>query len=206
MKRSFYLLLALSLVITLPLAAQDENSKSPVPDFHTPKEWRGETLTLPPGFASDLKWNGIEHIRFAPGMFKPESESFFSYVLVFLLNKDSDVSRENLHAQILTYYRGLSKAVMGKKGADVKFEDFTFKLDEEEDESGVLSGVLNWVEPFATKKKQTLNIEISQWTYKGGAVLYFVVSPQKKDHAIWKEMRKYRDAFELSGMVLSKGK
>lgn len=33
-----------------------------------PKDWGGETIKLPPGFAPDMKLKGSEHIRFAPGM------------------------------------------------------------------------------------------------------------------------------------------
>lgn len=35
-------------------------------------EWKGERLELPPGFAPNLGWTGVEHIRFAPGMFEAE--------------------------------------------------------------------------------------------------------------------------------------
>ena len=172
----------------------------PEVNFHTPLEWRGETLKLPPGFAPDLKWNGIEHIRFAPGMFQSDSESFFSYVLVFLLNKGDDISDESLHAQILTYYGGLAKAVMGGKSMSVKTEDFQLKLDPAEgDQKGkVWTGVLDWVEPFATQKPQKLNMEVHLLSQKDEApILYFTVSPQETNHAIWKEMRGYRAKFEV---------
>ena len=33
-----------------------------------------------------MKLTGVEEIRFAPGMFKPESETFFTYVFVFALS------------------------------------------------------------------------------------------------------------------------
>ncbi len=199
MKKLFPLIFFLLLMSISRITAQDD-----VPDFHTPKEWRGETLKLPPGFAPDLKWGGVEHIRFAPGMFKPDSDSFFSYVLVFLLSKDDDISSENMQAQVLTYYRGLAKAVMGGKGQSVKAEDFQLKLEQSKDKKNSWHGVLDWVEPFATQKPQNLNLEVNLWKRKDSPVLYFCVSPQKKDHEIWKEMRKYRDLFQVSGETLSK--
>ena len=48
-----------------------------------PEGWGGETIQLPPGFAPDMKLKGSEHIRFAPGMMKPKSDSFFCYAFVF---------------------------------------------------------------------------------------------------------------------------
>lgn len=199
------LLLSLFL-LTLSLSGSAQESSV---EFHTPPEWRGESIQLPPGFAPDLKWNGVEHIRFAPGMFQPDSESFFSYVLVFLLKDGDDVSEAAVKEQILTYYQGLAKAVMGSKQISVDTSTFTLELGplENPDESPpaaakdaevkTWNGVLDWVEPFATQKKQALTIEVHLWNRGKNPVVYFTVSPQDKDHEIWKEMRKYRSLFEL---------
>lgn len=176
--------------------------------FKTPKEWRGEVITLPPGFAKDLKWHGTESIKFAPGMFDAESESFFSYVLVFLLSKDDDITDEAVKAQVLTYYQGLATAV-GKFDKDVT-DKFKLTLqkskdgdpksppaDAKEQKIQGWTGTLEWVEPFRTKAAQTLNFEVHLWKNGERPVLYFAVSPQKTNHAIWDEMRKYRAAFTL---------
>src|SRR6056297_207241 len=81
--------------------------------------WRGERIELPPGFAPDLGWDGVEHIRFAPGMFDPEAPGFFSYVLAFLLSPDDEAALEALEAEFLVYYRGLAESVMGQRGQSV---------------------------------------------------------------------------------------
>ena len=178
--------------------------------FHTPENWRGEIIKLPPGFAPDLQWHGIESIKFAPGMFQADSESFFSYLLVFLLSKDDDVSEKSVKAQILTYYKGLAKAVMGGKKLPVDTEKFSLDLQEEKSdkpravpadagkgEIKIWTGTLKWIEPFATQKPQTLNFEVHLWKKGEQPVLYFTVSPRETDHAIWKEMRPYRAKFTI---------
>jgi hypothetical protein len=106
----FFLCLILLAAITPHASAEPEF----VFETGTP-EWKGERLDLPPGFAPDLGWTGVEHIRFAPGMFKAGEPDFFSYVLVFLLEPGSDVSESALKRELLVYYRGLSKAVMAGK-------------------------------------------------------------------------------------------
>ena len=73
--------------------------------------WRGERIPLPPGFAKDMGWRGFEEIRFAPGMFEPDSEQFFTYVLAFYLEPGTTTREENLKREFLAYYRGLAKAV-----------------------------------------------------------------------------------------------
>ncbi len=61
-----------------PLSAADETTEKLT--FNT--TWRGERIELPPRFAPTMTLKGIEEIRFAPGMFKAESDWFFSYVFV----------------------------------------------------------------------------------------------------------------------------
>ncbi|MBI3866583.1 MAG: hypothetical protein HY290_32275, partial [Planctomycetia bacterium] len=70
------------------LAAEDPKA----PRLAAPEGWGGETIALPPGFAPDMKLKGSEHIRFAPGMMKAESDSFFSYAFVFELESKPELT------------------------------------------------------------------------------------------------------------------
>ena len=63
---SAILLAAVALLIQAVATAQD-NLKV---EIETPKGWRTETLSLPTGFAKDMKLTGFEEVRFAPGMFR----------------------------------------------------------------------------------------------------------------------------------------
>jgi hypothetical protein len=87
---SFLLRLLAALLFTMAssVPAQDA-AKEPTFVFDTGvPPWKGERLELPPGFAPDLGWTGVEHIRFAPGMFDPEASDFFSYAIAFLLSAE----------------------------------------------------------------------------------------------------------------------
>jgi len=198
-------LLLLAMLLPGQLTAQQPET-GPTFEFQTPKAWRGEVIALPPGFAKDLAWKGVENIRFAPGMFKAEHANFFSYVLVFLLDKDADVSEAAVKKQVLVYYQGLAQAVAGKVLPDLDTDAFELELkaaDELKPNPGgdkvegmkTWAGTLDWIEPFATKKAQTLNLEVHVWKHEEQPALYFTVSPQATDHAIWKEMRDYRKGF-----------
>ena len=101
--------IAVSAVSFLP--AVEEGKDIPL---EAPEGWKGETSSRPPGFAPGMKLQGLEKIRFAPGMFKPESESFFSYAFVFRLGPKQDLSLKTVESEILVYYRGLAKAVGGE--------------------------------------------------------------------------------------------
>lgn len=206
--RTLAFLLFFAVLLPSQLLAQQPES-GPTFDFQTPPAWRGEVISLPPGFAKNLAWKGTENIRFAPGMFKAEHANFFSYVLVFLLEGEADVSEAAVKKQVLVYYQGLAQAVAGKALPDLDTDAFKLKLtpadelkpnpggDKADKAEGLKtwSGTLDWIEPFATKKAQTLNLEVHLWKHGEQPALYFTVSPQATDHAIWKEMRGYRAGF-----------
>ncbi len=107
---------AVSLLLSGTLLFAEEPSSF---KLAAPTGWGGETIALPPGFAPDMKLQGSEHIRFAPGMMKPESDSFFSYAFVFDLQPQPIVTETVVKEEFLKYYRGLCKAVLNGKLPDV---------------------------------------------------------------------------------------
>ena len=152
-------------ILALAIPAPGQTDAKPTGDvtFHFETgspPWTGERIDLPPSFARDLGWNGVEEIRFAPGMFRPGETDFFSYILVFVLEPGADISEEGLKKELLTYYRGLSKAVMGSAGLTVETDGFSVSIEKAEgaEPSPPLSApdaagwtaVLEWIEPFAT--------------------------------------------------------
>lgn len=201
------LLPAILLVTAVPAPAQDPAAE-PQFIFETGvPPWKGERLELPPGFAPDLGWNGVEHIRFAPGMFDPEAPDFFSYVIAFLLSADGEVSEGALREELLIYYRGLSKAVMKGKGLTVNAEAFTISLEKAENPRSVpasaeevvaYTGNLKWTEPFATQEAQTLQLEVFVWHHGDRPVVLSAVSPVARDQEIpWKQLREICSKFRL---------
>ena len=195
---------ALSLLMSVTLVAFDEPRTE---QLAAPAEWGGETIKLPPGFAPDMKLKGTEHIRFAPGMMKPDSSSFFSYAFVFELQPKPVLTEAVVKDEFLKYYRGLCKAVLGGEQPEVDPSKFTLKLQRVQSDAKPTSdkkstamstrytGTLDWVEPFATKKPQKLNLEIRTWAKKDRNYIFVCVSPQARDAAIWKQLHKIRDDY-----------
>jgi hypothetical protein len=199
-------IIAISLLFPgMMLTAQEPQSA----ELTAPVGWGGETIKLPPGFAADMKWTGVEHIRFAPGMMKPPSDSFFCYAFVFDLDRQPELSEAVIKDEFLKYYRGLCKAVLRGQRPDVDLSKFTLELkriesttktsayeqDSDIGRPGQYSGTLTWVEPFATKQAQTLNLEIWSWTRAERNYLFACVSPQSRDSAIWQQLRAIRDDY-----------
>ena len=182
----------------------------PVFQFETgPPTWRGERIALPPGFAPDLGWSGVEEIRFAPGMFEAEAPDFFSYVLVFHLAPGSEVSEAGLKRELLVYYRGLAKAVMAGKEKTVDPSGFTVTLTKAESPTLAApdaapkaegwTGTLDWIEPFATEKTQKLHLEVHVWKEGEHPVVLSCVSPVDPGAEIaWPALRGIRKTFRFT--------
>ena len=195
-------LFAVSLLLTATLLVADETNPA---KLAAPEGWSGETIALPPGFAPDMKLKGSEHIRFAPGMMKPASDSFFSYAFVFELQAKPDLTDAVVKEEFLKYYRGLCTKVLDGKAPDVDPSKFTLELQRlksdakaqpnEKDAPVLYTGTLDWVEPFATKKSQKLNLEIRTWTRTDRNYLFACVSPQARETAIWKQLHAIRDGY-----------
>ena len=161
-------------------------------EMETPKGWRTETLSLPTGFAKDMKLTGFEEVRFAPGMFRPDAEDFFTYCFVFCLPDQSPPNPKVLTEELLKYYRGLAVAVTRRSGIDVKSASFTLKITPVKESKTKSRAVMTWIEPFATRKPQTLNLEIESVLDNSvkGCLLKIAVSPKPRDGNVWKPMRK----------------
>lgn len=190
-------LLIISLLVASTAAADEPNKFV----LAAPTGWGGETIKLPPGFARDMKWKGVEHIRFAPGMMKADSKTFFSYAFVFELDRNTDQTQKSVTEEFLKYYRGLSSAVGRGKIPDLDPSKFVFKLKPTKlaifpDESAKsYTGVLDWIEPFATRKQQKLNVEIQTWSNSEHNYVFACVSPKELGSAIWKQLHKIRDDY-----------
>ncbi len=194
-------IVAVSLLMSGTLLAAEEKGPE---KLAAPSGWGGETIQLPPRFAPDMKLKGAEHIRFAPGMMKADSDSFFSYAFVFELETEPELTDAVVEEEFLKYYRGLCTAVLNKSLPDLDPSKFTLKLQrlkldstgkQVADSPVQYVGTLNWIEPFATKKPQKLNLEIWTWSSGGSNYLFACVSPRARDGEIWKQLHKIRDDY-----------
>jgi hypothetical protein len=196
-------MLRLSAMLGALLVTAGEPDTDPPYRLPEPKGWGKETIELPPGFAPDMKWKGVEELRFAPGMFKADAADFFSYALLFWLPDDQKNDPATMQQELLTYYRGLAKAVLGSKKEKVDTSAFALTITEAKEKPGkratgepvtAYTGELRWTEPFATGKPQTLRFEIHVWhsdKHKRHCV-FVCASPQPESAEVWKTLREIR--------------
>jgi hypothetical protein len=188
--------------LVLTTVAAGEQAKEPPYQLPTPKGWITEKFPLPPTFARDMKWKGVEDLRFAPGMFKANAPDFFSYAMLFWLPEDAETDAKALERELLAYYRGLAATVLKRKKQNVDTNAFTLTItpaahqpDKRPDGAAVVGydGELKWTEPFATGKPQTLRLEIQVWPSTKHQCLFICASAQPATSAVWKTLREIRD-------------
>ena len=108
--RTATVLLLLTIVLASPVFSEEPEASLP---FHlpAPEGWLTETIPFPLDFAPELDYQGLEELRFAPGMFKTESENLWSYTFVWWFPDSTEVSNERLEKDLSRYFEGLMVAV-----------------------------------------------------------------------------------------------
>ena len=186
------------MLVGMWVAAQPENPPYQMPQ---PRGWGKESITLPPPFAPKMTWKGAEELRFAPAWLKADSDTFFSYTLLFWLPADQKVDKGTVEKELLTYYQGLATAILRRKQQEADVSAFAVTLKESSADKRVSGeavsayvGELKWTEPFTTGKPQTLHLDVHTWhcdKHKHHCVL-ICASPQPPMAAVWKSLREIR--------------
>jgi len=188
---SFLVLLLTWGVVATPGAAQEAIE---VP-FHlsTPKGWRTETIPFPLDFAPELEYEGLEELRFSPGMFKEMEVDYWSYVFVWWVPEDTSFSTQRLENDLETYFKGLTDGVSRIRGFDAGDPEHVAELKEVAVRSpglGSWEGSIHTFDVFATRKpiRLGLRIDIRHCQEQGHLAAFFQLSPQPVRHKIWEIM------------------
>jgi hypothetical protein len=152
-----------------------------------PAGWRSERLALPPDFAPELEWRGVEDLLFAPGMFAPESDSYFSYVLALRVEEVLEVDERFLEDFLEKYYRGLCRAVgeERKLALDLAKVDATVRRGP----AGFRAEVAMF-DAFTTGAPLELALELEVRAAPRATELIGLASPLDQEAPIWSELRK----------------
>ncbi len=153
--------------------------------------WRSEHLPFPISFAPSLGYKGIEEVRFAKGWGTPESDEFWTYAFLWYLDEDPQLSQSKLKTDINAYFDGLMN-VVGKDTKDIPKTQTSFTK-----EDMVYHGEATVYDAFFTKELITLQIDaVSDYCpIKEKYTVLFTISPQPREHNVWKTLNAIDLAF-----------
>ncbi len=168
----------------------------------TPADWRFERIDFPLSFAPEIRYNGFEELRFAPGMFKPESDTYFTYVFVMKITDAVTLDAPALQSLLETYFRGLCRTVGKEKKFDIDTSKITAQVRPVQPDAPPtrsFSATVASFDPFVTGKPLTLNFEMlvidkSRTDHR----IFAAISPKPADSPIWKQLRTLKDQFQAA--------
>jgi hypothetical protein len=197
----------LALVCVAAVAAGCQTAPQPAPkqplpfDWSTPSGWRSETIPFPLDFAENLPLTGLEELRFAPGMFKPEQPGYWSYAFVWWLEGKPALTAIELQDHLYNYFVGLTTAVGKDKNFVLQRSRFATQMQSApapESKSGhpvdAFVGTADLYDAFTTGQPIHLNLDVWVWdcSHKDHRVAVVLASPQASDTPIWNELRARR--------------
>jgi len=176
-------------------------------ELSAPKDWRKETINFPLDFAPELKYQGFEELRFAPGMFKPESDTYFTYVFFWYLNGSEKITSETLEKDLTLYFKGLCKAVGKERNLNIdlsKVKSIITKqpltVNNKKKYQSLYQAIINTYDPFNKGEAIKLNLEITvvNTTNQNKTILFFCVSTKPFNSEVWKQLSGIRNTFSIN--------
>ena len=174
--------------------AADSSFTLPVPDG-----WRTETIPFPLEFAPSLPYSGVEELRFAPGVFVPASEEFWTYAFCWWLPEDTFLDSQLLEGDLATYFAGLTASVTESEHFAADDPRFAIDLvpERDGDHAHRWAGTAEIFDAFATHTQITLNLDVEAIPCPdaGAVALLFLASPQPAGHVVWRTLQSVRAGF-----------
>lgn len=182
------------------LFAEGVSAQLPAYEFPAPAGWGKETFKLPPGFAKEITFNGIEDIRFTPGWSKQGNVQYWSYAFVWLIKGSQSFTEKSLSAYMTAYYNGIYLSNLGQKPAPAAgftssgFRQVETSNGDRETFEGFVK-TLNFLshDPLALH----LRVHVRKSPVGRASAILFEISPQPYTHAVWKELASVSNGFRL---------
>lgn len=174
----------------------------------TPAGWRFERINFPLSFAPELKYEGFEELRFAPGMFSPESDTYFTYIFAMKITNEATLDAAGLQSLLETYFCGLCWTVAKEKKFDIDVTKISAKVragKPDAQPTGHFEATVESFDPFVTGKPLTLYLEmIVIETSRTDHRVFAAVSPKPADSPVWKVLRSLKEQFQERSTLATK--
>jgi hypothetical protein len=189
-----FLVLLLTLAAACQPAAKKERKWEPPYSFELPAGWGLERMEFPIEFAPDIKYKGVEDLRFAPGWGDANSPEHWSYAFLWWLEGDLPFNQQMFTKYLNEYYSGLvQRNVVSRKIPADKQMPVTVSIGDRGNDTytGAIS-MLNYM----TLQPIDLNCVIHVKHYKTNTAVFVEVSPQQQDHKVWTTMDRLVEGFK----------
>ena len=168
----------------------------PIP---APDDWRKQSRAFPLEFAPTIGLEGHEHVRFAPGFARFDSEEAFSYVILWDVKavEGPALTLTGLRFAITSYFDGLMAGVANARQAQytgtpshIVFHPLRAVRGWDEAHAGDL---YTW-NAFADGEPVQLQVEMTRRACPDDRrQVFLAISRAKRTHPVWISLRAARD-------------
>lgn len=149
MPKHSILLLVVFLAYFYIATAQEHPVKSVL---KAPDNWQTEVLTFPLSFAPEIPYSGFEDLRFVPGWSDRDSDQFWAYMFVWVVDQSALLTSDSLTENVNQYYDGLMRIERrnAEEGLDISHTQSEFTKTD-----GGFQGKVHTWDAFFTKADMT---------------------------------------------------
>lgn len=167
-----------------------------------PAGWSFERFNLPPVFATSFPYNGIEELRFSPGMFNKDAPDYFTYAFAARLTNRTSISKDEIKNYLLDYFKGLCSSTAKERKLLVDTSQITVSAERKKDAPDkeiIYNALLHVFGVFADGAAVQLNMEVKVLPDITTHQLYlvFIASPQAKTDKVWPQLYSIQKNFAL---------
>ncbi|GAA0719068.1 hypothetical protein GCM10009430_17720 [Aquimarina litoralis] len=170
--------------------------------LEAPNTWRKEVLEFPLIFARSLPYKGEEHIRFAEGWGDVDDEDYFSYVFIWILEDDPDLTNSRVTSDMDTYFTGLMKTgLLTKLKFFKKLPKTKVTIYKSQGLNSMFEGKIEVYDAFFKREKIILNAKInsSYCNVLKKYIVYFRLSPKEFHEPIWENLQTVKIKYDCGG-------
>jgi len=180
----------------------DPNSYIPTYNFSSTSGWGTERFTMPPDFAPQIPYKGIEDVRFAPGWGDSTSQEYWSYAYLWWLDGNQQMDTINLAANLKHYYSGLvGRNILSRKIPVEKIVPTEVTIDSIDSalagDFQTFKGEIHMLD-YMTQNPVVLNaiIHVKKCSTDKHTPVIIEISPKAYDQPVWADLNKFNESFQ----------
>jgi len=180
----------------------DADTWQPPYDLTIPKGWSIERFSLPPDFAPQITYKGVEDLRFTPGWGDTLSEEHWTYSFLWWFDGSAKINADSLQETLKEYYTGLvGRNIISRNIPASKIVPTIAaikKIKTEANDIETFSGTISMLD-YHNQKPIRLNCMVHVKNSKAinHTAVYFEISPQPLSHLIWQKLNEIDESFRL---------
>jgi hypothetical protein len=178
----------------------DANTYLPVYHLEPGVGWGIERFPIPIDFAPEIRYKGVEDVRFSPGFSNPSSGEYWSYCFLWWLNPDAMIDEASLQADLTAYYGGLiARNIIPRKIPKDKLiptKTEIIKLNAANGDLETFSGKVQMLDYIIQRPMQlNFRIHVRKCNGENHLAVFFEVSPRSFTEPVWQSLDSFWTKF-----------